>query len=206
MLTKTSIISLSQQMILYVINEEDLEHFKDIACMHVEKLPPTIPDSLQNLNIFVTVSNVWFALKYDKHYYLDETRRMTHAAAYFQLEYISRYRSLQQFISLYKLSDVQLFFLAYFVGLASMNWVISIMERIDMLTLIEHYSDENNFILNDQYLPNDTFQRELFYQTIYMKEMVKNSSQTTEFNDALDRAINETKIFIHSYDYLMKKK
>lgn len=202
----THINSLSEQMILYVINEKELQLFKDIASMHAENLPANIPDSLKNLNIFVTVCNVWFALKYDKHNYLDETRRMTHTSAYFQLEYISRNRSLKQFISLYKLNDVQLFFLSYFVGLASMNWVIILMERIEKQRLIEHYSVESNFLINDQDLTNDAFQTELDYQTIYMKEMVKNTSKTTEFNDCLDNAINETKAFLRSYNYSMKKK
>lgn len=206
MYTTNNINSLSEKLILYVINEKDLLHFKEVASANAEKLPPNIPESLKNLNIFVTVSNVWFSLKPDKQHFLDETRRMTHASAFFQLEYISRNRSIKQFISLYKLNDVQLFFLSYFIGLASMNWVTSLMERFEKQALLEHYSDEVNFLTNEQDLSDNAFQRELDYQTIYMKEMVKNTSQTTEFNDALDHAITETKAFLRSYHYLTKKK
>lgn len=193
-MSKQFIDTLSEEWILYIINPNDLALFKKIAAEHDKDIQPYIPSTLEQLNIYVTICNVWFTLRsHQKTYYLDETRRMNYAAAYIQLEFVERHTGIKQFIQTHKLNNDGLFSLAFFISIELMTWVMDVMHRAEQQAVIDHYMQKENFIQFDTDPTSTEFKQSLLFQKIYVKEMIRNIQETTELEDAIQVALNQTR-------------
>lgn len=199
--------SLSEEWILYTINQEDLHTFKEVANRYEQDVSSHIPLPLQELNIYVTVCNVWFTLRsFKKLYFLDETRRMNYAAAYIQLEFVERHAGIKQFIRTRKLNEAELFYLAFFVSIECMQWVMTIMEHAQQEEIIAHYMQEENFLHTTTDETSDDFKQTLDFQRIYVKEMMKNLKETTELDHAMKIAMNQTRQLLISQPISQKNR
>lgn len=197
--------TLSEEWILYVVSPEDLQTFKYLALQSKEQITNHISPAFEQLNIYVTVCNVWFTLRsFDKPYFLDERRRMNYAAAYIQLEYIERHVGIKQFIQTHKLIEHQLFYFAFFIAMECMQWLTAIMERAQQDELIAHYMQDENFLQTTDDETSVQFTQTLDFQKVYVKEMMKNLSETNEFDQAMKTAMNQTRQFLLSQPAIQK--
>lgn len=204
-MTNTWIHSLTEEWILYTINEHDLKTFKKIASHHEHHVSSYIPPIFQEINIYVTVCNVWFTLhSYEKPYFLDERRRMNYQSAYIQLEYVGRHLGVKQFIQTHQLTKPQQFYFAFFIAMECMQWITTLMEHAQQEEIIAYYMKEENFIQMTNDEASTSFKQTLDFQKIYVKEMMKNLSKTSDFDQAMKRAINQTRQFLLSQPVTQK--
>ena len=199
--------TLSEEWILYIIDPVDLALFQTVATEFEQIITPYIPPALEQINIYVTVCNIWFTLQsHQKPLYLDETRRMAYISAYIQLEFVERHKDIKQFIQTHRLNHEGLFYLAFFISIACMNWVTKVMTHAEQEEILAYYMQDENFLKSNASEDCPNFNQTLDFQKIYVKEMIKNLKNTNELNDAMKVAMNQTREILKKQSQTQEQK
>lgn len=180
---------------LYILNDDVLDQFKQIAASFEDQLDDAIPRNL-NINVYTTVYNMWIVLQpHSPKFVYDEEKQLTHLCAFFQLEQVANYKQVKDYKQKISGHVNQIYLFAFYISVGLIQWLNTIAKQAGEIEIIEYYEDEKIFLTIEQSFNKDSFDQELLYQKILI-QLMRNDIQThPHFDQLISKAIQQTEDF-----------
>ena len=192
-------VSCSNISLLYEVNTKVLEQYEIIAEHYFNLLLNDSTDKLDTLNIFISICDIWLALKtYQETIMLNQHKCMNFPPAALLLKLIEENSTLKSYIAGKNLNSEQQYVLSYYVSVETMQWLRIALQNIERHDLIRYYQEE--VIYGELVQNNDKaiFVAEMNNQTLIIKAMMQNIRETNDFHFAISQAITKTNSFLTS--------
>ena len=188
--------NLTNDHCLYILNDDVLDQFKQIAASFGTQLDDALPRNPFNINVYVTVYNMWIVLQpHSSKFVFDEERQLTHLCAFYQLKQVGNFKQVKDYKQKISGNINQIYLFAFYISMGLIQWLNTIAKQAGEIEIIEYYEDEEIFLTIEQDFNKDSFDQELLYQKILIQLMINDIQTHPHFNQLINKAIQQTEDF-----------
>ena len=187
---------LTNEHCLFIVNDDVLAQFKQIAASFEDQLSDALLEDLSMINTYVTVYNVWIALQpYSPEFTFDLEKPFTYLCAFYQIDQLANVDQVQNYITQSKDDPGRIYLFSFFVSMGLVQWTKNIVEQAGEIELIEDYEDEELFSITELDIEKESFNQVLMDEKLLIQFMTDDIRNKPHFERLINNAIQQATDF-----------